>query len=202
MINLKTFFSQCLLALALCSSGAAQAGPLFHVSVDTGDYRGQGLMDFTFLANAGATPAIAVLSNFSGAFGAEFDRSPQAVGAVPGTVTLSNLDGGSYLTQLVTLGGVLSFDVQFDGDFANVANLDATQFNATLYDTAFSEFIGVAGSFAVFDLLPPVGDEPGRVLVSPPNALATVNQVPEPSALLLMLPALVLLGLVRRVRPG
>jgi hypothetical protein len=84
MRNLNTFFPQCLLALALFGHGLALASPVFHVTVNTVAYTGQGLMDFTFLANAGATPATAVLNNFSGAFGATFDRSSAATGAVAG----------------------------------------------------------------------------------------------------------------------
>lgn len=202
MINFKNLFTHCLLTLAVCWGGAAHAGPSYRVSVNTGAYNGQGLMDFSFLANAGVTPATAVLSNFSGAFGDEYERASGVIGAIPGMVTLDNQDGGTYLTQLVTLGGLFSFDVRFDGDFASIANLNATQFNATLYNSTLSEFIGVAGSFAVFDLLPPANGQPGQVLVSGPNALATVAQIPEPSSMLLVLAALALLGLVRHRREG
>lgn len=202
MLNLKNFFAPCLLALALCSSSAAHAGPSYHVSVNTGAYNGQGLMDFTFLANAGVTPATAVLSNFSGAFGAEFDRTLGVVGAISGMVTLDNQNGGTYLTQFVTLGGLFGFDVRFDGDFANINNLNATQFNATLYNSTLSQFLGVEGSFAAFDLLPPANGQPGTVLTSAPNALATASPIPEPSSLMLALAALALLGLVRDVRAG
>ena len=36
-------------------------------------------------------------------------------GAIPGQVALNNQDGGSYLTQIVSLGGWLGFDIRFDG---------------------------------------------------------------------------------------
>ncbi|WP_143084573.1 hypothetical protein [Massilia yuzhufengensis] len=57
-------FSLCLFALALFASSAAQALPAYHVKVNTRGLSGPALMDFTFLANAGATPANAILSNF------------------------------------------------------------------------------------------------------------------------------------------
>jgi hypothetical protein len=200
MRNPKNFLPQCLLVLALFAHGAAQALPVFHVSLDTTAYTGQGLMDFTFLANAGATPATAVVSNFVGAFGATFDRSAGAVGAVPGPVSLSNQDGGDYLTEVVSLGGQLSFDVRFDGDFATVSNLDESQFNVTLYKDDFSDYIGPAGSFAGFELMPPANGSPGGVVVSS-NELAKVAALPEPSSLLLSLSALAMLGLAARKRP-
>lgn len=198
MRNLKSFIKHSLLALALFASGAALAGPTYRVSVDTSTYSGQGLMDFTFLANIGATSASALLGNFGGAFGAEYERSMGVAGAIPGGLAFDNQDGGSYLTQFVNLGGLFSFDVRFEGDFATVDNVDGSQFNVTLYSEDFGGFIGVEGSFASFALLPPSNGEPGGTLVSSADGFATVAQVPEPSDLLLALTGLALMGLVRR----
>ena len=196
MRNAKTFLPQCLLALALLAHGAVQAVPSYHVTMDTAAYTGQALMDFTFLANAGATPATAVLDNFTGSFGSEFDRSTGVIGLVPGQVILGNQNGGSYFTQWVSLGGLFGFDVHFDGDYASTAGIDASQFNATLYRSDFSGYIGAAGSFAAFELLPLANGSPGQVLVSSPNGMGTVNEIPEPSGLLLG--GLVMLGLLQR----
>lgn len=196
MRNVKTFVPQCLFAWALLAHGAAQAVPSYHVTVNTAAHTGQALMDFTFLANAGATPATAVLNNFVGAFGPEFDRSTGVTGLVPGQVALGNQGGGSYFTQWVSLGGLFSFDVQFDGDYASTDNIDASQFNATLYSSGFGSYIGAAGSFAAFELLPLSNGSPGQVLVSSPNGMGTVSAIPEPSGLFLS--GLAMLGLVRR----
>lgn len=200
MRNVKTLLPQCLCAFALFAHGAAQAVPSYHVTVNTAAYRGDALMDFTFLANAGATPATAVLNNFTGAFGPEFDRSTGVTGLVPGQVSLGNQGGGSYFTQWISLGGLFSFDVRFDGDYASTANIDASQFNATLYSSDFGGYIGTAGSFAAFELLPLSNGSPGQVLVSSPNGMGTVSKIPEPSGLFLS--GLVMLGLVKRRKHG
>jgi hypothetical protein len=196
MRNVKTFVPQCLLACALFAHGVAQAVPGYHVTVNTAAYTGQALMDFTFLANAGATPATAVLNNFVGAFGPEFDRSTGVTGLVPGLVALGNQGGGSYFTQWVSLGGLFGFDVHFDGDYASTANIDASQFNATLYSGDFGRYIGASGSFAAFELLPLSNGSPGQVLVSSPNGMGTVSAIPEPSGLFVS--GMVMLGLLQR----
>jgi hypothetical protein len=196
MRSVKTFVPQCLLACALFAHGAAQAVPSYHVTVNTAAYTGQALMDFTFLANAGATPATAVLNNFIGAFGPEFDRSSGVIGVVPGQVALGNQGGGSYFTQWVSLGGLFGFDVHFDGAYASTENIDASQFNATLYSSDFGGYIGADGSFAAFELLPLSNGSPGQVLVSSPNGMGKVNDVPEPSGL--FLGGLAMLGIVQR----
>jgi hypothetical protein len=197
MRNLMKRFSLCLFALALFASNAAQALPTYHVKVNTQGLSGPALMDFTFLANAGATPANAILSNFSGAFGAIYDRSAGVTGSILEGLVLGNQGGGDYLTQSVSLGGWLSFDLSFDGAFATTEGVDASLFSATLYNEDFTAYIGSAGSFAEFSLLPQVGGVAGGVEVSTPGALANVTQVPEPSSLLLVLGAMAVLGFAR-----
>jgi hypothetical protein len=189
-MRLTSFLPQCLLAFVLFVHGAAQALPTYHVTVDTTSHAGQGLMDFTFLANAGATPATAILSNFSGAFGATYDSSAGVAGTIPGQVSLGNQNGGDYLTQIVGLGGSFSFDIRFDGDFANIASLDESLFNVTLYNDDFSGYIGTAGSLVSFELVPRLNGQPGGVVASSSGPMATVAEVPEPSTLLLSLTAL------------
>ncbi len=198
MRNLMKRFSLCLFALALFASNAAQALPTYQVKVDTRGLSGPALLDFTFLANAGAPAATAILSNFSGAIGAEYDRSAGVAGDIGDRLVLGNGNGGDYLTYAVSLGGWIGFDVSFDGAFAAIEGVDLTQFNATLYNEDFSAFIGTEGSFAQFSLLPQLGGVPGGVEVSAAAGLATVTQVPEPSSLLLVLGAMAGLGLSRR----
>jgi hypothetical protein len=198
MRNLIKRFSLSLIALAQFDRKAEQALPTYQVKVDTRGLSGTALMDFTFLANAGATPAFAILSNFGGDFGAAYDRSAGVTGSIDDALVLGNGDGGDYLTRYVSLGGWLSFDLRFDGAFAGTEGIDVTQFNASLYNEDFTAYIGTEGSFAAFSLLPQVGGVPGGVEVSTAGGLATVTQVPEPSSLLLVFGALAGLGLARR----
>lgn len=200
MVHLKRTLLQSLFTTALFLTGTAEATPSYHVTVDTTKYSGQALMDFTFLANLGATPATAILNNFVGAFSATFDRSAGTAGTVPGLLQLGNQNGGDYLTEVVELGGKFSFDIRFEGDFAGIENANATLFNATLYRPDFSDFVGPPGSFAAFELLPPLNGNPGGVQVSESGELATIAEIPEPSTLLLMLGALSALGLLSRSR--
>lgn len=193
MRNLMKRFSLCLFALALFASNAAQALPTYQVKVDTRGLSGTALMDFTFLANAGATPASAILDNFSGDFGATFDASPAVTGAIPAGVVLSNQNGGDYLTQFVQLGGLFSFDIRFDGALATTENIDASLFAATLYNTDLSGYIGVTGSLVEFALAPQVNGIPGGITVAA-SELASVSAVPEPSSLLMVVGGLGLLG--------
>jgi len=193
MQNFKNRLALCLAALALLASHAVHAAPIYHVSVNTRSFTGQALLDFTFLANAGATPASAILDNFSGDFGATFDASPAVTGAIPAGVVLSNQNGGDYLTQFVQLGGLFSFDIRFDGAFATTENIDASLFAATLYNTDLSGYIGVTGSLVEFALAPQVNGIPGGITVAA-SELASVSAVPEPSSLLMVVGGLGLLG--------
>ena len=197
MRHLTKLLQPILFALALFASSVATATPVYRVSVDTSALSGLAVMDFTFLANAGATPASAVLGNFRGAFGSEFERSSGVSGAIPDGLAFGNQAGGSYLTQFVNLGGQFSFDIRFGGDFATVANMDGSQFDVTLYTENFTGFIGAEGSFASFALLPPWNGAPGATLVSVSQGLATVAEVSEPSGLLLALTGLAMAGLAR-----
>lgn len=200
MTTLKNRMAWWLAVLVLCASHAVHAAPIYRVSLDTRSFTGQALLDLTFLANAGATPASAILDNFSGAFGAVFDASPGVAGAIPGQVVLGNGNGGDYLTQFVELGGLFSFDIAFTGAFATTENIDASLFAAALYNADLSGHIGAPGSLVEFALAPQVDGIPGTIGVTA-NGLASVTQVnavPEPSTLLLALGGLALLGWRRR----
>lgn len=199
MFNFKTFVCQALLAAALALTGAAAlAGPTYLVTINTQDLEEEtGLIDFSFYTTADAVGGMVSLSNFSGAFGEEFDRGGSADGAIPGAVTLVNGITSNYLTQNVTFGGAFSFNVTFSGDYETVRGLNATTFTVSLFGPLFSPQFGDAVSF---DLIPAFNHDPAGVLVTiadPDLASATelvAAEVPEPSQLPLMLSAVVLAG--------
>ncbi len=197
MFTFKTFVRQALLAVTLAfTSAAALAGPTYLVTIHTQEVQEEsGLMDFSFYSTADAVGGMVSLSNFSGAFGEEFDRAGTADGAIPGTVTFVNGNTSNYLTQNVTFGGDFSFHVTFSGDYETVSGANATTFAVSLYGPFFSSEFGVA---VQFDLIPAFNSDPAGVLVTianPDLASATelvAAEVPEPSQLLLMLSALAL----------
>jgi hypothetical protein len=199
MFNFKTLVQQALLAIALAiGSGAAVAGPTYQVTVDTAAFAGEtGLMDFFFFSNGGAPSAIATLSNFSGAFGAELERGGSVAGDIPGGVSFTNTDGFNYLTQVVSLGGKFMFNISFAGDYETIGGADGASFTLGLYD---ADFVGSLGVPVEFQLVPAFMGVAADVIVLADASLANVNVVPEPSELLLMLSALAMMGLVVRRR--
>ena len=203
MFNMKSLFHRALCALMLTvAAGGAFAGPTYHVTVNTASLAADisGNLDFA-LGNFGDAPeAIVTLSNFSGAFGSETDRFGNVGGAIPAAVTLVNSSGMQYLTQAITLGGMLGFDVNFSGDFETTASLIDSNFNVSLFNDTMDAYL--AENFISFALVPVTGGNPSNVIVNFDRSLADVGiaaEVPEPSELLLMLTGLAMMGaLVRR----
>lgn len=201
MFNFKTFLQHAALALALAiGSGAAVAGPTYQVTIDTTAFDGDsGLLDFSFANVSGAVPAQATLFGFSGAFGAEFDRSGSVAGDLASGLFFTNSGDLSYLTQVVQLGASFVFNIRFDGDFETIEGADGSAFTVGLYSSDMQDTFGIP---VVFDLLPGFLGAPSEVLVTLDPALATVDivAVPEPSQLLLVLTGLALLGAGMRRR--
>lgn len=201
MFNFKQFAQQALLALAMVfGSGAAVAGPTYYVTVNTSSFAGEtGVLDFAFSNGfAGTVGASATLSNFSGSFGAEFDRFGSVTGAIPGVVTLVNDELISYLSQNATLGGVFGFMVNFSGDFETIDDVNESLLSVGLYNSDMSELLAQLVSFTI---VPGSAAGPAVVLVDA-GALASVSEVPEPSELLLVLTALAFAALASRRRIG
>lgn len=205
MFNFKNFARQAFLSLALvCASAAAMAGPTYLVTIDTQAYPGEsGLLDFGFLGDANAANELVTVSNFSGAFGAEYDRAGGVVGALGDVVTFSNTGSANFLTQEVILGGGFSFLLNFSGDYAMPANpndASGLTFVVALFNSDLSD---IFAQLVQFDLMPFVAGEPANITITA-NAnlvdVAEVAQVPEPSQLLLMLSALALAGAALRRR--
>ena len=197
MSNYKRLFQQALLAVSLAiGSAAAVAGPTYQVTVDTSSQAGTtGLLDFWFMSGfAGAAGATATFSDFSGAFGAEYDRFGAVSGAIPGTVAISNTDGENYLTQVVALGGKFGFAVTFDGAFETMEDFTPSLLSIGLFNADMSELLGLVAEFTV---VPSADGMPGSVSVVAGD-IGNVSEVPEPSDLLLILTAIAMAGIARR----
>lgn len=187
MFNMKTVITRALLALALVmGAGAASAGPTYRVAIDSSDFAGtSGYLDLTFLGLGDAAPALATLSNFMGDFGADAFAEGDAWGDVGTGIVLGNGQGFNAFTQAVNFGGRFSFDVRFmQGDIG-----DGTTFGVALINEAFDAYLGADGNLVEIGLMPGTPD-----LLMALAPIATINVVPEPSELLLMLTGLALLG--------
>jgi hypothetical protein len=187
MTFLHTLFARTLLAFALIAgAGAAVAGPMYHVDIDTTKYSGAGGLQLTFLGAGSADPLTASVSNLNGAF----VGTPELVDVAldNGVLTFAN-SGFSEFFQEITLGGMFGFDVRFDGDLLGVGG---TTFNVGLLGA--DDYLALSAvSITLAEGLPPVltGSEFGSAAA-----------VPEPSTLLSLFTGIGLLGftLRRRVR--
>lgn len=199
MFNIKTFLRQAALALALATSSlAAMAGPIgFHVNVDTNGRSGTGFLDLGF-NTSGTTPLTAIISNFSGAFGAA-SIAEQVTFNPDGSIVLANLpDFGSYLKFDVSLGAAFGFDILFSDDQA----LDLGD-GGSLLSIGLGDAIGVLGDpFGIVQIELKQGQGLGTVFADVEFAQVSelAAAVPEPSDWLLMATGLALLGASLRRR--
>lgn len=202
MFKLSHMFTSALLALTLLgSSTLALAGPTYHVTLDTSAYSGSnGNIDFILLAYPGATAASALVSNYTGMLGATADSVGDVAGALPAALTLTNANGTNEFYQSVIFSNLISFDVSFYGDFLTTAGADATTFSVALLNEAGDTFLGVNGGNQIEFYLTPLTGDIASVTFSALETTAAAAEVPEPSALLLMLAGLGLVGVTLRHR--
>lgn len=198
MFNIQNFVRQCVLIVSLgCAATMAQANPTqYHVSIDTATLGTNGALDVS-LASAGfAAELTTTLSNFSAGFNGVDAAYSGIYQTTASGFSLTNGAGYNYLSQLVSFGGILSFDVTFSGPFFDVAGNEDSAFAIDLYD-AGGAFIANAVSFA----FPSTGADLIVVTAGLGNAtLVDANAVPEPTELLLMLTGLALMGVMMRRR--
>ena len=193
MFNLKNLFTRALLALMLATgAGAASAGPVYHVTIDTQGMTGTGMLDFLLLGDATtAAPATFTLSNFTGLYGVGVtDGDASKVGS---KLILGNSDGYARLLQAVTLGGVFGFNLEFAVGLEG----DASLLGIALLNEAMDAYLGMEGDLAQFDIAP------GSLAISPDNAFVTispVSEVPEPAVMALLAMGLMMLGWTLRQR--
>lgn len=199
MRSFPSFLRHLMAVLVLaCSTGAALAGPTYHVSIDTSAFAATpGAIGFYLSRQVGAPQSTATLSNFAGAFGATVVADGDISGAIPGSVVFGSTDGESFLAQAASFGSLFSFDVEFGGDFASTTSSLASLFGIALFNADLTAYLGAQTDLIVFNLIPMVG-----VTVDTFADIASVSAtaVPEPSELVLMLTGLAMMGFVVRRR--
>lgn len=180
MIFLKNLIARLLLASMLLG-GAAQAAQEYSITIDTatlGD--GPAYLGLYFLGLADAAPASATVAGLSGALVGPVQVSGPVSGALPGALIFGN---GGDLVQEVNLGGVLSFHVQF-----TLGSGDAGMtFGWALFNDV--SYLGADGDLGTISLLS--GTAP---LVSNFSPLSSVQAVPEPQTVMLLLLGLMCIG--------
>lgn len=195
MSNLVSLLFRVLLALSIAAGApAALAGPLYRVSLDTSALAGTvGYLDLGLNGPLDAAPTVVRLGNFSGAFleGGALPPSGDASGDVVNGIVLRNGPEWNFFDQLVTFGGLFSFDVEFElGEGAN-----GSLFSVAFVDDALN-YLGAAGNVLEMNLVAGQGAELQLV----DAAFAGVAEVPEPGAWLLVASGLFLLAATRRLR--
>jgi len=195
MSNFTSLLFRALLALSIAvGAPAALAGPMYRVSLDTSALAGTvGYLDLGLNGPLETTPTLARLSNFSGAFldGGMLAPSGDASGDVVNGIVLRNGPDFNFFDQLVTFGGLFSFDVSVEfGDGGN-----GTLFSVAFVDSALN-YLGAAGNVIELNL---VAGQPGELQLVD-GEFASVAQVPEPGAWQLMAGGLFLLVTTHRLR--
>ncbi|WP_425252250.1 NF038129 family PEP-CTERM protein [Janthinobacterium sp. NFX145] len=192
-----------LAAMLAASSSVALADPLgYRVEIDTSAFSGAGFLDFAFIAgNSPAPGASAVLSNFSGAFGALESLEGNVSGSVPGTLAFGNSGAYNDWFHNVTLGGKFGFNVVFGGDFLSTAGNAGTTFGVGLLDYTGTTYLGNAnGNLVQFELTPLNGGLPASITGSTYASIATISAVPEASEWMMLTGGLALIGFALRRR--
>lgn len=192
------------LALALATaltlaagSGAARASTV-HVSIDTAGFgAASGYLDMQLSASAGVPLATAAVTNMTG-FGA-LDLN-YGWTAVAGGFQFRN-DTSNYLSHTAVFGGVLSFDLTFDGAYDPLTSY-VSHFVVSAFDDSFAPlgaYNPVSLALADFSWTPArtaSGAGSIGVAVSDPG----VAVVPEPASLLLLGAGLAAMALSLRRR--
>jgi hypothetical protein len=202
--------------LAACAWVPAQAGTIsYYATVDTSSQSGQyGYIDLQFnpsvLSTEAATATVFTFST-DGVLNPA-DPLNGTVGDVTGTlrasVVLANTFSTNEYTEGMQFGGTISFFLNFDGPA-----LDAPDGRGG--GTFVLDFLDITGNF-LFTSDPSgstafswttgyinVNGDGSTSVITPPGpsngpSVATFTAVPEPSAALLVLPALFALGVARR----
>jgi len=189
-MNLYRCFTRLLLALALfAGAGQGSASPIYSVAIDTSTLgTGQAYVGLYFLGLGSATPATATVTDLAGAFDGTAQLTGAVTGGVPGPIVFGN--GGDFVHG-ITLGGIVSFDVAFDFGTGG----DGITFGWALFDA--TQYLGADGDLGTLSIVPDA--LPGQqIVLAQFSPISTVNAVPEPPSIMLMIMGLGLLAMRRR----
>jgi len=232
MFNIQSILARALLAIALAGAvGAAGAAPTaYRVEIDASTAQGAGLLSFTLAGIGAEESGIALLHNFSGAYGGLYESNGGVDGSVGSHVELVNMPGDNFFSQNVTFGGTFSFDVQFD--FATTGSgilFSVASYLPDYADTALTadgnllgievgssgEFLLTSSGFASITSIDAIPFEPGTPPVTgippylpggpgtpgnPGGPYQPITPVPEPGQWLLLGAGLLLIGGRARMR--
>jgi hypothetical protein len=205
--TLAFYLRRVLLALTLACCGHASAAVL-HVQIDTRNFGvASGYLDMMLSASAGVPLATATVTNLRG-FGSATVADQFGVTSIAGGYLFRN-DTANDLFQSVDFGGLLSFDLTIEGD-PDPLNSYISRFVVSAFDAAIAPlgtYDPVTGALAEFTWTPsPNADSPGTLgsIVSDARSVTLglpvpQAEVPEPATPLLMVLALGLATLLRRM---
>lgn len=196
--KLATLLRRTALALTLAAGSGYASADVIHVAIDTSTFAAaSGYLDLQLSASDNVPLATAVVSNMAG-FGAidlNYGVTPTA-----GGYAFRN-DISNYLSHTVSFGGLLSFDLTFDGAYDPQTQY-VSHFLVSAFDAAFAPqgaFDPLTGALADFSWTPALV-QGGNGSLGMDVSAQNVTVVPEPAGLLLMALGLAAMALVSRRR--